>query len=76
MPAQVAAWSRNRAGSRSGFSSFSGWVNKLASPTTREEQSHKISPEAFWPTTLDKESDRATRILRTFCSKLELCYRY
>jgi hypothetical protein len=30
--------------------------------------SNKVGAEAFWPTTLDKESDKAARILRSFCS--------
>ena len=29
--------------------------------------SNKLGAEAFWPTTLDKESDKAARILRSFC---------
>lgn len=29
--------------------------------------SNKLGSEAFWPTTLDKESDKAARILRSFC---------
>jgi len=36
-----------------------GPVNKLT----------KIRSEAFWPTTLDYESDKAARILESFCSK-------
>ena len=70
MPAQAAAWPRSRAGSRTGFNSFSGWVNKLASPTTCESPNNRASPEAFWPSTLDKECNRAARILRSFCSEL------
>jgi len=30
--------------------------------------SNKIGSEAFWPTTLDKECDKAARILKSFCS--------
>lgn len=29
--------------------------------------SNKLGSEAFWPTTLDKESDKAARILKSFC---------
>ena len=29
--------------------------------------SNKLGSEAFWPTTLDKECDKAARILRSFC---------
>lgn len=35
-----------------------GPVNKAA---------NKMGAEAFWPTSLDKESDKAARILRSFC---------
>lgn len=49
---------------------------KLISPLTRPDKlgvpanrfSNKIGSEAFWPTSLDKESDKAARILKTFCS--------
>lgn len=37
---------------------------------------NKIGSEAFWPTTLDKESDKAARILRSFCSKLQPCFQF
>ena len=40
--------------------------DKLGAPINR--WSNKIGSEAFWPTTLDKESDKAARILKTFCS--------
>lgn len=40
-------------------------VNKLT---------NKIGSEAFWPTTLDKESDKAARILRSFCSEFLIVY--
>ncbi|KAF4635689.1 hypothetical protein G7Y89_g2414 [Cudoniella acicularis] len=42
----------------SGFEKLGGPVNKLT---------NKIGSEAFWPTTLDIESDKAARILRSFC---------
>src|ERR1700753_3558683 len=41
-------------------------VDKLGAPINR--LSNKVGAEAFWPTTLDKESDKAARILRSFCS--------
>jgi hypothetical protein len=42
--------------------------DKLGRPINRF--SNKIGSEAFWPTTLDKESNKAARILKSFCSKL------
>jgi hypothetical protein len=54
-----------------------GWAlpltgaDKLGKPINRF--SNKIGSEAFWPTTLDKESNKAARILKSFCSKL-LCW--
>jgi hypothetical protein len=42
-------------------------VDKLGRPINKF--SNKIGSEAFWPTTLDKESDKAARILKSFCSK-------
>ena len=43
-------------------------ADKLGAPINKF--SNKIGSEAFWPTTLDKESDKAARILKTFCSML------
>lgn len=40
-------------------------VDKLGAPVNK--LSNKLGSEAFWPTTLDKESDKAARILRSFC---------
>lgn len=40
-------------------------VDKLGAPVNR--MSNRLGAEAFWPTTLDKESEKAARILRSFC---------
>ena len=40
-------------------------LDKLGAPVNR--LTNKLGSEAFWPTTLDKESDKAARILRSFC---------
>lgn len=40
-------------------------VDKLGAPVNR--LSNKVGSEAFWPTTMDKESEKCARILRTFC---------
>src|ERR1700753_4131710 len=39
-------------------------VDKLGAPINR--LSNRVGAEAFWPTSLDKESDKAARILRSF----------
>ncbi|EFX02245.1 duf500 domain containing protein [Grosmannia clavigera kw1407] len=50
---------------KKGFDKVWGWADKLGAPVNR--LSNRIGSEAFWPTTLDKESDKAARILRSFC---------
>jgi len=50
-----------------GFDRLYGLVDKLGPPVNK--LSNKLGSEAFWPTTLDKESDKAARILRSFCSE-------
>ena len=49
-----------------GFDKIYGLVDKLGPPVNK--LSNKLGSEAFWPTTLDRESDKAARILRSFCS--------
>lgn len=41
------------------------WFEKVGAPVNKA--SNKLGAEAFWPTSLDKESDKAARILRSFC---------
>ncbi|KAK5219403.1 hypothetical protein LTR99_010366 [Exophiala xenobiotica] len=48
-----------------GFNKAYSFVNKLEKPVNR--LSNKVGSEAFWPTSLDKESEKAARILRGFC---------
>lgn len=59
-------WAKAKTGGKAGFDKVYGWVDKLGAPVNR--LSNKVGAEAFWPTTLDKESDKAARILRSFCS--------
>ncbi|CAI6339641.1 unnamed protein product [Periconia digitata] len=61
----MAFWSRTKTNSKQGFDVVYGWVDKLGKPINR--MSNKLGSEAFWPTTLDQESDKAARILRSFC---------
>lgn len=58
-------WDQTKSYSKRGFDSVYNTVDKLGDPVNR--LANKIGSEAFWPTTLDKESDKAARILRSFC---------
>ena len=64
---QPSIWERVKTGGKSGFDKAWKAADKLGAPVNR--LSNKLGSEAFWPTTLDKESDKAARILKTFCSK-------
>lgn len=55
---QSASWQQSKQKSRSWFDKIGTSVNKV---------SNKLGAEAFWPTSLEKESDKAARILRSFC---------
>lgn len=65
MPIQLPTWSQTKTTSKAGFDKAYKVVDKLGGPINR--LSHKVGSEAFWPTTLDKEADKAARILRSFC---------
>ena len=52
-------------GGKVGFDKAWTLVDKLGAPV--DKLSNKLGSEAFWPTTLDKESDKAARILKSFC---------
>ncbi len=60
-----ALWSKTKTGSKVGFDKVWGWADKLGAPENR--LSNRLGSEAFWPTTLDKESEKAARILKSFC---------
>jgi lipid-binding SYLF domain-containing protein len=59
------SWNKTKDKSKQGFDKAWAWADKLGAPVNR--LTNKIGSEAFWPTTLDKESDKAARILRSFC---------
>jgi hypothetical protein len=63
----MALWSKTKTNSKAGFDKVYSLVDKLGAPVNR--LSNKIGSEAFWPTTLDIESDKAARILKSFCSR-------
>jgi len=48
-----------------GFNKAYKVVDKLGAPVNR--LSNRVGSEAFWPTSLDKESEKCARILRGFC---------
>ncbi|KAJ4338744.1 hypothetical protein N0V87_003659 [Didymella glomerata] len=58
-------WSKTKTQSKAGFDKVYTLVDKLGAPVNR--LSNKVGSEAFWPTTLDIESDKAARILKSFC---------
>ncbi|KAF2140057.1 uncharacterized protein K452DRAFT_300007 [Aplosporella prunicola CBS 121167] len=58
-------WQRTKHNSKVGFDKLWGWADKLGAPVNN--LSNKLGSEAFWPTSLDKECDKAARILRSFC---------
>lgn len=61
----IPSWSTTKDSSKQGFDKVYNLVDKLGAPVNK--LSNKLGSEAFWPTTLDKESDKAARILRSFC---------
>ena len=65
MPIQLPSWSQTKTTSKQGFDKVYNFVDKLGPPINK--LSNKVGSEAFWPTTLDIESDKAARILRSFC---------
>ncbi|KAL8806039.1 MAG: hypothetical protein Q9182_001571 [Xanthomendoza sp. 2 TL-2023] len=65
MPIQLPSWSQTKTTSKQGFDKVYNLVDKLGPPINK--LSNKIGSEAFWPTTLDIESDKAARILKSFC---------
>lgn len=65
MPLQLPTWSQTKTTSKQSFDKVYKVVDKLGNPVNK--LSNKLGSEAFWPTTLDRESDKAARILRSFC---------
>ncbi|RLL97328.1 hypothetical protein CFD26_104282 [Aspergillus turcosus] len=52
---------------KKGFDKAWDALDKVGAPVNR--LSNKLGSEAFWPMTLDKESEKAARILRSFCKE-------
>lgn len=66
-------WDKTKTGSSTvynkallpGFNKAYAVVDKLGAPVNK--LTNKVGSESFWPTTMDKESEKAARILRGFC---------
>lgn len=58
-------WQKTKRYSKKGFDKTWDTIDKLGAPVNR--LSNKLGAEAFWPMAIDKESDKAARILRSFC---------
>ena len=59
------SWETTKTTSKAGFDKAWAALDVLGGPVNK--LSHRLGSEAFWPTTLDKESEKAARILRSFC---------
>ncbi|KUJ08186.1 DUF500-domain-containing protein [Mollisia scopiformis] len=64
-PKRSAFWDKAKHGSKATFDKAWAGFEKLGAPVNRF--TNKIGSEAFWPTTLGPESDKAARILKSFC---------
>ncbi|OOF93964.1 hypothetical protein ASPCADRAFT_209220 [Aspergillus carbonarius ITEM 5010] len=58
-------WGKTKTYGKMGLDKAWGALDKLGGPVNR--LSNKLGSEAFWPMTLDKESEKIARILRSFC---------
>lgn len=58
-------WERTQRNSKRGFDKTWQALDKLGDPVNR--LSYRLGAEAFWPMTLDKECEKAARIMRSFC---------
>ncbi|KAE8394857.1 DUF500-domain-containing protein [Aspergillus alliaceus] len=62
---QGSIWNKTKVFGKKNFDKAWGALDKLGDPVNR--LSNKLGSEAFWPMTLDKESEKVARILRSFC---------
>ena len=63
---QPSTWEKTFSFTKNTFDKAWVAMDKLGGPVNR--LSNKIGCEAFWPMTLDKESDKAARIMQSFCT--------
>ncbi|OJJ41436.1 hypothetical protein ASPWEDRAFT_48016 [Aspergillus wentii DTO 134E9] len=64
MPSQ--SWEKTKGYSKKGFDKAWSAFDKLGAPVNR--LSYRLGAEAFWPMELEKENEKAARILRSFCN--------
>ncbi|KAE8380197.1 DUF500-domain-containing protein [Aspergillus bertholletiae] len=62
---QKSIWNKTKVIGKKNFDKAWGALDKLGDPVNR--LSNKLGSEAFWPMTLDKESEKVARILQSFC---------
>ncbi|KAG9234425.1 putative SH3 domain-containing YSC84-like protein 1 [Amylocarpus encephaloides] len=62
---KFSALEKAKVSGKAGFDKLWAGFEKLGVPVNR--WTNKIGSEAFWPTSLDKESDKCARILKSFC---------
>lgn len=58
-------WEDTKRYSKLGFDKAWDTLDKLGPPVNR--LSNRLGAEAFWPMSIDKESEKAARIIRSFC---------
>ncbi|KAL5360367.1 hypothetical protein BJX96DRAFT_70652 [Aspergillus floccosus] len=58
-------WERTKGTSKKGFDKAWHTLDKLEGPVNR--LSYRVGAEAFWPMNLERENEKAARILRSFC---------
>lgn len=63
---KTSVWEKTKRSSKAGWDVAWDLFEKMGQPVNK--LTNKIGSEAFWPTSLDRESDKAARILKSFCS--------
>ncbi|RAL64839.1 hypothetical protein DID88_001435 [Monilinia fructigena] len=63
--AKPSAWAKTKTGGKAAFDK--GWAafERLGGPVNK--LTNRIGSEAFWPTGMEKECEKAARILKSFC---------
>jgi len=66
-PTKSSFFDKTKHGGKAAFDKGWAMFEKLGVPVNK--LTNKIGSEAFWPSSLDNESDKSARILKSFCSK-------
>ncbi|KAG9240387.1 hypothetical protein BJ878DRAFT_526406 [Calycina marina] len=64
-PTKASFFDKTKYGGKAAFDKGWAMFEKLGVPVNK--LTNKIGSEAFWPSTLDNESDKSARILKSFC---------